>query len=112
MSRNRSRSAVGLTPRDHVAWLSILHPDERLAYLSGIGFADEELGQSADVVEQWLDISRRRTLDDFSKSACEAGEGLDWVMDAWERTHPYEVLSRLIGESRAIASYPRRTVSR
>ena len=95
----RSRSGVGLKSRDHVAWLSMLHPDERLTYLSGIGFSDEELGRSAEVVERWLDVSRRQALGDVSRKACEAGEGLDWVMDEWERTRPYEVLSRLISES-------------
>ena len=95
-SGNRSTSASRLMPRDHVAWLSILHPDDRLSYLSNIGFSDEEVERAAEIVEQWLDVHWRNTLDECSKRANEIGEGLDWVVDEWERTGPYDALARLV----------------
>lgn len=98
-SRNRATSASRLTPRDHAAWLSILHPDDRLSYLSNIGFSDEEVEKAAEVVEQWLDVHWLNSLDECSKRANEIGEGIDWVIDKWERTGPYDALARLVQSS-------------
>ena len=95
LSRRGSQAVGGLTTGDHVARLSILHPDDRLAYLSGIGFSDDDLDASAQVVDRWLDISKP-SLEEATRKAFEAGEGLDWIMDAWRGTNPYEALGELI----------------
>ena len=95
LSRRGSQPVDGLTTGDHVARISILHPDDRLAYLSGIGFSDDDLAASAQVVEQWLDISKP-SLEETTGKAFEAGEGLDWIMDAWRETNPYEALGELM----------------
>ena len=88
----------GLTAEDHVVRISILHPDDRLAYLSGIGFSDNDLAASAQVVDRWLDMSKS-SLEETTGKAFEAGEGLDWIMDAWRETNPYEALGKLILEN-------------
>ena len=95
LSRRGSQPVDGLTTGDHVVRISILHPDDRLAYLSGIGFSDDDLAASAQVVDRWLHISKP-SLQETTGKAFEAGEGLDWIMDAWRETNPYEALGKLI----------------
>ena len=46
-----SQQYGGLTTPDHVARLSILHPDYRLAYLSEVGFSDDDVVASAEIVD-------------------------------------------------------------
>ena len=92
-------SGQGLTKQDHVVRLSNLHPDERLGYLEDIGFTAEELDTTSKLVEDWLNNPRRRSLDEASKNACQAGEGLDSVMETWARTGPFEALARLVNQS-------------
>ena len=105
-SQDRSGSASRLTPRDHAAWLSILHPDDRPSYLSNIGFSAEEVGSAAELVEQWLDVHRRNALDECSRRAHEIGKDLDWVLDEWARTDPYDALGELIRGSSISQSEP------
>ncbi len=93
-----SQQYGGLTTPDHVARLSILHPDYRLAYLSEVGFSDDDVVASAEIVDQWLDISKP-SLEETSVKAFEAGEGLDWIMKAWSYTKPYDPLDAMIRES-------------
>ena len=93
-----SPKASGLTTKDHVARLSIRHPDERLDYLSRAGLSDDEVTRSADIVERWLNTVRS-SLEEVARNAFEAGEGLDWIMAAWSETGPYASLDVLIQES-------------
>ena len=81
-------SGQGLTKQDHVVRLSNLHPDERLGYLEDIGFTAEELDTTSKLMEDWLNDPRRRSLDEASKNACQAGEGLDSVMETWAPDRP------------------------
>ena len=94
-SRRRPRLLGRLTTGDHIARLSILHPDDRLDYLSRLGFSDAELAASAGVVDRWLDICKP-SLEEAAGKAFEAGEDLDWIMTAWRGANPYEELSALI----------------
>ena len=81
----QSRLVGSLTTRDHMARLSMLHPDDRLVYLSWIGFSDDEVATCADVVDRWLDKCKP-SLEAAAGQAFKAGEGLDWIMDAWRDT--------------------------
>lgn len=88
-----------LITEDHVVRLSSLHPDERLGYLENIGFTAEELATVSELVENWLNVPQRSSLDKASRDACRAGEGLDVIMESWSRTGPYEALATSINQS-------------
>ena len=93
--RWRPRLLGRLTTGDHIARLTMLHPDDRLVYLSELGFSDDEVATCAEVVDRWLDICKP-SLEAAAGQAFKAGEGLDWIMDAWRRASPYEKLGTLI----------------
>ena len=84
-----------LTMEDHVACLSLLHPDDRLAYLSGVGYSDDDVADASEIVERWLDVSRP-SLEQTAGKAFAEGKDLGWIMDAWRGTNPYELLGDLV----------------
>ncbi len=94
-----------LTTADHVARIAMLHPDDRLAYLAGIGFSDNDVAESAQIVDRWLDISKP-SLEEVAGKAFGSGEGLDWIMGEWRGMGPYEELDVLIRESGLPQSEP------
>ena len=87
-----------LTTADHAARIAMLDPDDRLAYLADIGFSDDDVTSSAEIVDRWLDMSKL-SLEEVAGKAFGAGEGLDWIMDEWHGTGSYEELGVLIQES-------------
>ena len=84
-----------LTTADHVARIAMLDPDDRLTYLANVGFSEDDVAAAAEIVDRWLDASKK-SLEEVAGKAFEAGEGLDWIMDQWRTTGCYEELGVLI----------------
>ncbi len=94
-----------LTTADHVARIAMLDPDERLAYLADVGFSDDEVAASAEIVDLWLDASKA-ALEEVVGKVFAAGEGLDQIMDQWRGTGSYEELGVLVQGSQIPQSDP------
>ena len=88
-----------LTTADHVAHIAMLDPDDRLAYLADLGFSEDDVATSAEIIDRWLDASKT-SLEEVVGMAFEAGEGLDWIMEEWRGSGSYEELGVLIQGSR------------
>jgi hypothetical protein len=99
-------SGQGLTKQDHIVRLSNLHPDERLGYLEDIGFTAEELDATSNLVENWLSVRQRKSLDEASREACQTGEGLDRVMATWAQSGPFEALAQLVNQGQLSQPVP------